>query len=62
MLALPAVKGGRRSKVRLVSTGCAKSLRQDKCMRVTVASNLRLLANVEEPSCYVSKRKNQTAL
>jgi hypothetical protein len=62
MLALPAVKGGRRWKVRLVSIGCAKSLRQDNCMRMTIASDLRLLPNVEEQSCYVSKRKNQTAL
>ena len=62
MLALPVVKGGIRSKVRLVSIGCAKSLLARQLQRMTVASHLRLLTNVEEPSCYVSKRKNQTVL
>ena len=58
MLALPVIKGGIRSKDRLVSIGCAKSPWQNSCkddysQRFEAANECK-----RGPSCYVSKRKN----
>ncbi len=58
MLALPVIKGGIRSKDRLVSTGCAKGPWQNSCKDDHSQCFEAAFGSKRCPSCYVSKRKN----